>query len=72
MTVMVYGVLLGAVLGLLYRVHTLTVHTAKLNTDVGDMVLFAREHLSSIECQVTHLQAVLKTRTDAGIVLEYL
>ena len=72
MTMIVYGVLLGAVLGLLYRVHTLAIQTTKINLDMVDMAAFVREHLSNLEGQVTHLQAVLKPRKDAGIALEYL
>jgi len=72
MAIIVHGALLGTVLGLLYRLHTLTVHTAKLNIDAVAMALFVREHLSSLEYQVSHLQAASKVRTNAGVTLEYL
>ena len=72
MAIIVHGVLLGAVLGLLYRMHVLAAHTAKIDLDTAETALFVREHLSSIEGHVIHLQAALKTRTHVGTVLEYL
>ncbi len=69
---MMIGGLFGALLGLLYRVHTLSARTTRLNIDLVDMCLFGREHLRRIDAQVTHLQAVLKIHPDAEKVLEYL
>jgi hypothetical protein len=73
MTMIVNGVLVGTILGLIYRMHVVAVRTAKLNTDVVDTALLVRQRLSSIEYRVTHIQAALKARTNGDrVLLEYL
>jgi len=72
MTMIVNGVLVGTILGLIYRMHVVAKRTAKLDIRVVETALALQERLSSIEYRVTHIQAALKARKDPVTVLEYL
>lgn len=60
----VYGVLLGSVLALLFQTQKILAHHRQCDQQIGEVRTFLYEHVRNLESRLTHLQTVVQAQMD--------